>query len=316
MRNHNLLNPIWMAAAFAILWVANVAGVESAPPEAASGRAKPSIIIDGGRPSPFTLGIWTDEQEYCPGQHILIFFTASRDCYIYIFDRDTRGKRRQLFPNYYDQNNFLPAGRTFFIPDKNYSMRVAGPAGTETLDAVAVAERYPIIQPYGRLKESDPFPLRKQGAEPLLKALRESCPVEKEPHGKPQSKGGPVASDSAKKAAPGGGEPQGIIIEPPERGYRYAEAHTSFEVRGSGPEPMSKNTDVGRLRIQSDPSGATVYLDNENKGKTPLTLRDISLGVHVVRLTKPGYEEKEQIVDIDGETPGFIVARLLPARQE
>ncbi len=46
------------------------------------------------------------------------------------------------------------------------------------------------------------------------------------------------------------------------------------------------------LRIETDPSGATVYLDGVDKGQTPWSISDLSPGRHWVTITKDDYWER------------------------
>ena len=51
------------------------------------------------------------------------------------------------------------------------------------------------------------------------------------------------------------------------------------------PVPM-----YGKLEVESNPMGSTVYVDGESKGKTPLTIKEILVGTHVVRIEKDKYK--------------------------
>ena len=61
---------------------------------------------------------------------------------------------------------------------------------------------------------------------------------------------------------------------------------------------------VGSVSITSSPAGAKVWLDGSYKGLTPLTLREIPVGSHVVTLMKQGYikTKKEFTVSKDKKT--------------
>jgi|GEM_PF-547837 len=111
----------------------------------------------------FRVDIWTERTVYYPGETIRIFFHASRDCYVYIFDIDPRGTTRQIFPNYYDQDNFIRAGYTYSIPDYGYRLEVTGPSGREYLHAIAVRDHYPFLRDFERFRRSDPFPRHSRG---------------------------------------------------------------------------------------------------------------------------------------------------------
>lgn len=86
--------------------------------------------------------IWTDRQYYKIGQRAKISFKTNRDSHVYIFNKDAKGHTRCIFPNYYSDNNFVQGGRTYHLPDRNYSFRVTGPGGREKLTIVCVAPEY------------------------------------------------------------------------------------------------------------------------------------------------------------------------------
>jgi hypothetical protein len=48
---------------------------------------------------------------------------------------------------------------------------------------------------------------------------------------------------------------------------------------------------------------ANVYLDGERAGMTPRSLKNVPLGRHTVRVTRPGYAPQEQIVVLTAEEP-------------
>ncbi|MFQ6113987.1 MAG: PEGA domain-containing protein, partial [bacterium] len=58
----------------------------------------------------------------------------------------------------------------------------------------------------------------------------------------------------------------------------------------------------GNLVVKSDPAEASVYLDLKDTGlKTPVTLQNLSQGLHTVQLKKEGYQTVEQSIDIASE---------------
>ncbi|MEZ4694825.1 MAG: TonB family protein [Rhodothermales bacterium] len=59
------------------------------------------------------------------------------------------------------------------------------------------------------------------------------------------------------------------------------------ETRDSKPERSRPQT--GGLVLTSDPAGATVWIDREAVGETPLTLKDLRVGSYDVEFTKSGY---------------------------
>jgi hypothetical protein len=94
--------------------------------------------------------IWPDRgegAEYYPGDRIEFNVEVTRDCFLILYDIDTRGNLRILFP--YDpwDNNFVEAGRIirFPRPRDGYDWTVDGPSGIEYVQAIA--SEFPIAPP-------------------------------------------------------------------------------------------------------------------------------------------------------------------------
>ena len=66
----------------------------------------------------------------------------------------------------------------------------------------------------------------------------------------------------------------------------------------------------GALFIQSNPTGADVKLDGVYKGMTPLSLANISPGLHTVRVEKTGYVPWEDTVDVSAGVTTNVTAAL------
>lgn len=64
------------------------------------------------------------------------------------------------------------------------------------------------------------------------------------------------------------------------------------------------NSQFGGASVESDPSGAIVYLDNDEKGVTSLTMTDIMKGDHELSIYNPGFFRRTQKINID---PGYQV---------
>ena len=73
---------------------------------------------------------------------------------------------------------------------------------------------------------------------------------------------------------------------------------------------------AGSLLVESDPAGASVYVDGRLAGETPLTLPSIAAGEHRVRIVRLGYLENSQIVKVRPTERATLRARLTdPAPQ-
>ena len=71
----------------------------------------------------------------------------------------------------------------------------------------------------------------------------------------------------------------------------------------------------GRLLIRSTPAGATAFVDGREAGKTPVTLRDVGRGAHIVRVARDGYMPEQRRVTITAARPSqSLTFALDPAR--
>ena len=71
-----------------------------------------SIQIINPQP-PFSLRLWLDKERgatYASGEKIKISFQASRDSFVMLYNYDTEGRVKIIFPNRYSPNNFVRAG--------------------------------------------------------------------------------------------------------------------------------------------------------------------------------------------------------------
>ncbi len=90
--------------------------------------------------------IWSDRGDgsrYCAGESIEIFFRTNVDAWVAIYDLDTRGRVTKLFPTRRASNNFVRGGVVNRLPSRyGFHFEVEGPAGWETLRAVASTHRH------------------------------------------------------------------------------------------------------------------------------------------------------------------------------
>lgn len=80
--------------------------------------------------------------------------------------------------------------------------------------------------------------------------------------------------------------------------------------KGEGVNEGALDDQSAELDISSDPAGAEVFVNNDFKGKTPITV-PLSKGKYELRLNLTGYFEWEAQVNIEGETPLHIPLRPL-----
>ncbi|MCX7625948.1 MAG: DUF4384 domain-containing protein [Candidatus Sumerlaeaceae bacterium] len=210
--------------------------------------------------------ISTDRTRYHIGDPIRIYFSVNRDAYVFIFNTDAAGVSRQIFPNYYDRDNFVRAGRQYMIPDRSYDLEVTGPPGTEKLTIVAVAQHFPFLDEWHNYSRRNPYPAARDGAAALVRRI-ESFRSE------------PPARETR-------------AVRPIPRENFWAEDWTTFYVMGSDRYPPReyKVARYGRLEIDSQPGNARIYIDGEYYGRTPHIVDRIEVGYHSLRLEKNGYE--------------------------
>ena len=75
----------------------------------------------------------------------------------------------------------------------------------------------------------------------------------------------------------------------------------------SGAETVNK---PGKIFISSTPSGASVFLDGIFKGVSPMTLKDITIGKHMLKITKTGYHEYQKEITVSSDKTTEILANL------
>jgi hypothetical protein len=88
------------------------------------------------------------------------------------------------------------------------------------------------------------------------------------------------------------------------------EGFTLYEATGTvAPTTTVPIPASGTISVSSVPSGADVYIDNEYKGLTPLTMKNIENGNHIVLVRLSGYQDWVQRVVVLGNSQS-LSARL------
>jgi uncharacterized protein YgiM (DUF1202 family) len=64
-------------------------------------------------------------------------------------------------------------------------------------------------------------------------------------------------------------------------------------------EKNPKNGNFGEVYIDTEPAGAIVYLDNDEKGVSPLLLEDVQKGDHEISVFLPGFFRRTQKINVD-----------------
>lgn len=79
-----------------------------------------------------------------------------------------------------------------------------------------------------------------------------------------------------------------------------------FTIEKMTSSPEKANT--GEIEVQSEPSGATVYLDSEEHGNTALILSSIDKGQHEVTVSSPGFFPRNEKIEV--KTGYRVIARF------
>ena len=118
----------------------NAGGEDAMTAPAEAEQLVPQSIIVQPAPSDLRVTIETDRSRYRVGDTVEIRFWVSEPAFVYIYNQDTRGNVRLIFPNRFDQDNWVRAGE-HRLPGSGYRFRVEGPPGTEYLQILATRTR-------------------------------------------------------------------------------------------------------------------------------------------------------------------------------
>lgn len=101
------------------------------------------ILTSENSAAPFSVNVWADKDHFRIGESVTFYLKAERDCYVTLLDQGTSGTLRVIFPNPFQRDNFIEAGKTYIIPDpaNGYEIRVDGPPGIERVKAIATLRK-------------------------------------------------------------------------------------------------------------------------------------------------------------------------------
>ena len=81
-----------------------------------------------------TLGL--DKDVYAPGEYLRLWFTLSREAYVYLYDVRPDGRVVLVVPNRFLQESRFPAGE-HSLPTEGWRLKVTEPEGREYLEIIA-----------------------------------------------------------------------------------------------------------------------------------------------------------------------------------
>lgn len=109
-----------------------------------AGRVEHKLIEvpDSDYGEPLSIEVWVDGEEeavFYPGDTVRLHFRVNRDAFVLLYDLDTRGQVRRLFPRSRRDREFVEGGVIYTIPQHRagYRLVASGPPGEEFVTAVA-----------------------------------------------------------------------------------------------------------------------------------------------------------------------------------
>jgi len=91
----------------------------------------------------FTVSIEPDKPKYDVGDTVTFRIQASADCYLVVFNWNSKGEPIQIFPNKYEFSNFAVKGKLYNIPstESKFDLLVSGVKGEEKIKVIALRNR-------------------------------------------------------------------------------------------------------------------------------------------------------------------------------
>lgn len=109
---------------------------------------------------------------YTIGESVVFSVRTNRNAYLTIVDCGTSGRVHIIFPNRFQQNNYIRAGQTIQVPagEARFDFQVSGPAGHELIKVIASSNRRPLFN-YNQVEPAGPYQTFKEGAPTVARDL-------------------------------------------------------------------------------------------------------------------------------------------------
>jgi len=89
----------------------------------------------------------------------------------------------------------------------------------------------------------------------------------------------------------------------------------TVEVGGKHQVEVNMIPKIGVLTMMTEPLEADVYIDGENRGKSPIVIENLIIGSHTIRLVKKGYGEVTKQISLQ-ENQTLEINEILPTAME
>ena len=288
----------------------------------------PQAIVVNPRPS-FGVEVWLDRDAtgdgaptYQVGDEVRISVRPAEDAYVYVFDVKPNGEVTQIFPNRFDDDNFVRGGRTVTLPPAGarYVFNIAPPRGLSKV--IAVASRSPLdTRELARFEnESAIFARSSIGEEGFVQGFR--IVVNPIPQadwvtdtalyyvgdrpaqaafGTLQLRSNPSGAEAYVDGSFVGFTPVSFGTRPGRHEVRfvlsgYEEFVTNVNVSPGRTETVSadlrQRVQAGTASFTSSPSGADVYVDGRFVGTTPTGSIRFQPGQYRATFELPGFQSQ------------------------
>ncbi|HPE70235.1 MAG TPA: DUF4384 domain-containing protein, partial [Thermotogota bacterium] len=267
---------------------------------------------------------------YAPGENVGINVTPNRDSFIMIWNMSPTGKVHMIFPNQYDQDNFVAGGTTLSLPRSGYKYQCEGP-GTEWVQVIASTRQFSEFSSWKVRFQSEVFPSVEPNAVMGLKDTVEKMMVAPQAPtlatallsyyvGPPPSTGRVTLTSSPAGASillDGVWLPSTTPVEQQvlNAGVHYvklfkegyAPVEFSFVLQAGEHKffnkPLQALLQPARLIIEPSPADASVFLEGTLISQGRAVVDALKPGSYTVEVRKEGYHPKIQVVQLlSGET--------------
>jgi len=219
--------------------------------------------------SSFEVDVWVDREggTYYVGEKLTVYFQSNKNCYLTLLDFTPEGEVHQIFPNKWEQDNYIRAGELRQIPAPHLYpyFEIGGPPGEEIIKAIATTTDRRLTP--GEVNYEEGFPLISKSGKNFAFELK-------------------------------------VIVKPiPPK--QWAADTCYFYVAERKPI-------TGRIRVESEPTFANVYLDGRYEGRTNKTIPSVTPGRHTIKVTKTGYSEWSRTIYVRAGETVNLFAELKP----
>ena len=305
-----------------------------------------SIQIINPNPT-FSLRLRLDKarnESFTPGEKIIIYFKSTRDAFVTLYNYDTLGKVKIIFPNRYSPHNFLKAGQEYKVegqiaPDTQAGIEfVQGFATTRPL-LVNESVRNMISKQFMPQVSSEyrsfvlriksiilPLPPTEWTSSNLLSF--NVIPVIPPPvnYGRIVVNSNPPASKVYLDDIYRGMTP--ISLDTINVGYHYIKltkpgyedwikkVHVYSSKTTNVSADLAPLLKLGSIAISCNQSNAKIYLDGDYEKRTysnkTVMLEDVKEGYHELSITKTGYEDWIKKIYVYSSKTTNVSADLAP----